>query len=379
MREIDSTPSPVDSLFVHLPGRTREQAFAIGDEIAAQVTLSNPDPVTLKFEKVYHPCVLLTKKRYVGYAYESRQQRKPTFDAKGIETIRRDSCPAVSKILERSLRTLFESKDLSRVKAYLTKQWEKILRNRVNIHDFVFAKEVRLGTYSTNAAVMPPAAIVAAKAMALDPRSEPKYAERIPYVVVHGEPGARLVDMVVSPQTLVECAKGLRLHGQYYITKQILPALERCFSLIGADVRLWFLHMPKPMRCQPTKRSLRGIGVVTQHTLVSGDAHTIDHFYMSRHCAVCDALVVANQPICEDCVMRPQQTFLALNARTAHLENSLLRTEVICKHCGGQDSGGARVACTSIDCGVYFLRAKLQEETNASITLSRVSGAFLQM
>ena len=38
------------------------------------MTASNPPPVTLKFEKVYHPCVLLTKKRYVGYMYESPKQ-----------------------------------------------------------------------------------------------------------------------------------------------------------------------------------------------------------------------------------------------------------------------------------------------------------------
>lgn len=49
--------------------------------------------------------------------------------------------------------------------------------------DFVFCKEVRLGTYSPNASVLPPAAIVAAKAMAVDPRAEPRFAERIPYVV----------------------------------------------------------------------------------------------------------------------------------------------------------------------------------------------------
>lgn len=49
----------------------------------------------------------------------------------------------------------------------------------------------RLGTYSANAATMPPAAEVAARAMAADPRAEPKYAERVPYVVVHAEPGER--------------------------------------------------------------------------------------------------------------------------------------------------------------------------------------------
>ncbi len=67
------------------------------------MTALNPDPVTLKFEKVYHPCVLMTKKRYCGYKFESLLGA-PTFDAKGIETVRRDGCPLAAKILEKSLR-----------------------------------------------------------------------------------------------------------------------------------------------------------------------------------------------------------------------------------------------------------------------------------
>lgn len=57
-------------------------------EIAAAVTSANPRPVTLKMEKVYQPCILQTKKRYVGFAYETAEQQEPVFDAKGIETIR---------------------------------------------------------------------------------------------------------------------------------------------------------------------------------------------------------------------------------------------------------------------------------------------------
>lgn len=41
-----------DSLFILLPGRTRKQAFEIGQEIADAVTADNPKPVKLKFEKV---------------------------------------------------------------------------------------------------------------------------------------------------------------------------------------------------------------------------------------------------------------------------------------------------------------------------------------
>lgn len=39
--------------------------------------------------------------------------------------------------------------------------------------------------------------------------------------------------MVVSPHALIESQGRLRLHANYYITKQIIPALERVISLVG--------------------------------------------------------------------------------------------------------------------------------------------------
>ncbi|KAJ3483431.1 hypothetical protein NLG97_g7306 [Lecanicillium saksenae] len=72
-----------DSLFIYLKGRTKDQAFDIGNEIAEEISRKNPRPMKLKFEKVYLPCVLQTKKRYVGYMYETKDQVTPVFDAKG--------------------------------------------------------------------------------------------------------------------------------------------------------------------------------------------------------------------------------------------------------------------------------------------------------
>ncbi|GMY18870.1 DNA polymerase zeta catalytic subunit isoform X7 [Fagus crenata] len=175
-----------DSLFVLLKGRTVKESFRIGNEIASAITAMNPKPVTLKMEKVYHSCFLLTKKRYASYSYETPEQTAPVFDAKGIETVRRDTCGAIAKTLETSLRHFFEHQDISKVKAYLQRQWFRILFARISLQDFVFAKEVRL-------------AIVATKAMRADPKAKPYHAERIPYVVIHREPGARLIDMVVDP------------------------------------------------------------------------------------------------------------------------------------------------------------------------------------
>jgi hypothetical protein len=57
---IDSTPTwggrvvygDTDSIFISLPGKTKAEAFRIGQDIADKVTLANPSPIKLKFEKV---------------------------------------------------------------------------------------------------------------------------------------------------------------------------------------------------------------------------------------------------------------------------------------------------------------------------------------
>ena len=54
-----------DSMFVHLPGRSKQEAFQIGAEIAKAVTDANPHPVTLKLEKVYTRSLLVAKKRFL--------------------------------------------------------------------------------------------------------------------------------------------------------------------------------------------------------------------------------------------------------------------------------------------------------------------------
>ena len=48
---------------------------------------------------------------------------------------------------------------------------------------------------------------------------------------------ARLMDVSHEPRELVEGGGALRLNATYYLTKVIIPALARLFSLVGAD--LW--------------------------------------------------------------------------------------------------------------------------------------------
>lgn len=203
----------------------------------------------------------------------------------------------------------------SQVKAYLQRQWKRILSGRVSLQDFVFAKEVRLGTYSTrDSSSLPPAAIVATKAMRTDPRAEPRYGERVPYVVIHGEPGARLVDMVVDPLELLTLGSPYRLNGLYYINKQIIPALQRVFGLVGADLNKWFLEMPRSVRETISKRPL----------FTSNPLRTrIDYYYLSKHCILCGELVDASTHLCKQCSQNKTAAVAAVVGRTSKLEREM--------------------------------------------------------
>ena len=75
--------------------------------MAKEITSTFPSPIDLKFEKVYWPAILQTKKRYCGYPWEDAD-KKPDFEAKGIETVRRDGTRATSKILKQVCVTLFD-------------------------------------------------------------------------------------------------------------------------------------------------------------------------------------------------------------------------------------------------------------------------------
>jgi DNA polymerase zeta len=337
-----------DSLFVHLKGKTREQAFAIGEEIAKEITNMNPRPIKLKFEKVYHPCVLLAKKRYVGYKYESRDQLQPDFDAKGIETVRRDGTPAEQKIEEKALKLLFETADLSQVKAYFQAQCTKIMRGQVSIQDFCFAREVKLGTYSDRGPP-PPGALISTRRMLEDARAEPQYGERVPYVVISGGPGARLIDRCVAPEDLLHnphCS----LDAEYYISKNLIPPLERIFNLVGANVKQWYDEMPKVQR-------IRRVDIVGDGT---GKKKTLEAYLKSASCAVCGVKVKKERSgnVCARCARDAPVAMVRLQTRLNREEDKLRDMVKVCQTCAGISPLVTDVACDSKDCPVFYSRVK---------------------
>ncbi len=339
-----------DSLFVYLKGRTKDEAFDIGKEIAKTVTDINPRPVKLKFEKVYFPCVLLAKKRYAGFKYESKDQMVPDFDAKGIETVRRDGTPAEQKIEEKALKILFRSADLSQVKSYFQRQCTKIMKGKVSIQDFCFAKEVKLGTYSDKGPP-PPGALISTRKMLEDPRAEPQYGERVPYVVITGAPGARLIDRCVSPDALLHNDNN-ELDAEYYISKNLIPPLERIFNLVGANVRQWYDEMPKFQRVHRREAEAFAGG---KEVIMS--KKTLESYMKSATCIVCHEKLEEETAICARCMQHTDSSLMTLQSQLHNAERKAVNLENVCRSCASL-AWGEEVKCDSKDCPVLYTRTR---------------------
>lgn len=170
-----------DSVFVRLPGRSVQEAFRFGEEFCTFVTANNPPPVQLKLEKVYLGSILQTKKKYCGMKYESAKQLKPTFEAKGLETVRRDQCSLTQKILRNSLVSLF-NKGSAAVRKYLFRQWTLILSGELPVSEFILTGRVRSRYRGTG--VGPVQAVLARRLAEADPGRVVRDKERIAFVIV---------------------------------------------------------------------------------------------------------------------------------------------------------------------------------------------------
>ncbi|KAJ7092735.1 hypothetical protein C8R44DRAFT_646516 [Mycena epipterygia] len=357
-----------DSVFVHLKGKTKESAFRIGYEIAETITASNPSPIKLNHDvQVYLPCVLLAKKRYVGFKYENPDDVEPVFDAKGIETVRRDGVLAQQKMTETCLKILFRTQNLSEIKDYCYRSWQKLLESKVSVQDFIFAKEVRIGQHGTEQDLSrtdkgppPPGAVLAAR-QAITENAEPQYSERVPYVICRGPPGSRLVDRVHGPLDLLK-NRHLHLDADYYISRVLIPPLDRILSLAGCDVRKWYLDMPKAKYVDIEVASPSKF----QQEELEKDSHNIDEHFSKYQCLSCGAS--SDEDICEDCCLNPESAMSGILAKIQLGEKRLLDIHRICVSCT-QSPLAEPVQCESLDCSWLYARTKADQKLDLLLAL----------
>jgi DNA polymerase zeta len=364
-----------DSIFIRLPGRSISEAFLFGEEFCQAVTQGNPPPVQLKLEKVYAACLLQTKKKYCGMMYESATQKRPVFEAKGIETVRRDQCKLTQRILRNALITVFE-RGIQAAREYLNEQYALIHSGSLPVSEFILTGRVR--SRYRGGKIGPVQAALARRLAEIDPGRVVRHKERLPYVIV-ASPGMkfRLRENVLTPLELLEQWDSYRIHCAYYTTKHVNAALQRCFGLspFKINIAAWYESWsPKPrMRIHywPDSRS--------------ASCAMISKYFGSDICSLCDRRTKSKGKsravVCSSCQKDSVAAVCTALTRLNETQQQANTLAAICSDCNGllEDSGSfAREVATSmkggkmelsnpmancvcIDCPITYKRHRLRE------------------
>jgi DNA polymerase delta subunit 1 len=225
-----------DSVMVEFDVQGRKGQDAIdysweqGELAAEQCTKLFKAPNDLELEKIYFPYVLYSKKRYAARMYEKGRDGKVAFkkiDVKGLQVVRRDSCPFVRETLKKLLELILESSDPRPAIDLARDNARELMGGNVPMEKLMMSKQLA-SDYKV------PMAHVAVrdKIKARAPGSEPQQGDRVPFVIVKG-PG-RMYEKAEDPAWVRE--KSVPLDYQYYFTNQFKkPVQDLLEPLVSAD------------------------------------------------------------------------------------------------------------------------------------------------
>ena len=156
----------------------------------------------------------------------------------------------------------------------------------------------------------------------------------------------------------------MRLDAEYYISKTLIPPLDRIFNLVGANVRTWYEDMPRVhSRIQKEQLNIRDLSRWKK------DA-TLHTFVGSRICPICEKMTKDDgQEVCYTCRSDPSGSIYSISSRSQTSEARLTQLQSICSDCCGIRFGD-EVACVSRDCPVFYARLKAASALKDTLSLA---------
>jgi DNA polymerase delta subunit 1 len=216
-----------DSVMVNFRVETVGEAMRLGREAAEAITATFLKPISLEFEKIYFPYLLISKKRYAGL-YWTKPDVHDKMDTKGIETVRRDNCLLVRQVVETCLQKILLERDVPGAIAYVKSTISDLLLNRMDLSLLVITKGLtqEVDEYDNNAAHVE----LARKMRARDPATAPVVGDRIPYVIVKAAKGVKAYEKSEDPIFALE--NNLPIDCQHYLEHYLAKPLLRLFDPI---------------------------------------------------------------------------------------------------------------------------------------------------
>jgi DNA polymerase delta subunit 1 len=223
-----------DSVMVEfdVQGRTGQEAIDYswlqGTLAAQSATKLFRAPNNLVIEKVYCPYYLYSKKRYMGNMYVENDQKEVRFkkiDVKGLQVVRRDSCPFVRATLKSLMGLLMSSSDPRPILEEARSAGRDLLTGKVPMAQLLLSKQL-----GSDYKVPMPHVAVRDKMKAREPGSEPQQGDRVSFVLVD-RPG-KMYEKAEDPEHVQRQA--LKIDYKYYYENQFKkPVCDLLEPLIG--------------------------------------------------------------------------------------------------------------------------------------------------
>ena len=331
-----------DSVMVKFGVDTVAEAMELGHEAAKLVTKNFVRPINLEFEKVYFPYLLINKKRYAGL-YFTRPDKHDKMDCKGIETVRRDNCPLVARLMNECLQKILIDRDPEGAMEYAKQNISDLLCNRVDISQLVITKELTKTDkdYSAKQAHVE----LANKMRKRDAGSAPKLGDRVPYVIVAAAKGTPAYQKAEDPIYVLE--NNIPIDAQHYLTNMLSKPLLRIFDPILGESKA-------------ESTLLRGEHTLTK-TVVTSKISALAAFTKKRlTCIGCKVLLDNDGAVCKHCKTKESAIYQKQIVPYSALEEKFARLWTQCQRCQG--SLHEEVICTSRDCPIFYMRKKIQIE-----------------
>lgn len=213
--------------------KNRKDTFRLATLCGDKLTddIFNRKPIELEFEKVFHPFILLTKKRYIANKYENPKDpfELKGVDAKGIALTRRDYCPMVKKCYKEIINAIVNDdsvngrsnsdpmdsvkRSINLYKGYL----KNIMEYKINVDDLVVSAMLA-ASYKTK-----PVHVQLAERLK-QRKEEVQIGDRIPYIYIESDdPKRAKSELGEDPQYAIK--HNLKYNRSCYLEQLAKPIL----------------------------------------------------------------------------------------------------------------------------------------------------------
>ncbi|KAI3388736.1 hypothetical protein SNEBB_003236 [Seison nebaliae] len=388
-----------------------------GKEAADSISNKFKKPIRLEFEKIYFPYILINKKRYAGL-YWTNEHHYDKMDCKGIETVRRDNCSLVAKLIGMCLHKLLIENAPAKAIMYVKSIIQQLLLNEIDISQLIITKELSKESYSARQCHVELVNKLKQRAAKKDSEVHiPQLGDRIPYVITAGSNKQAAYEKAEDPDYVLE--NSIPIDTKYYIEQQLTKPLLRLFEpILGSESKakselFYGNHTLSKIRTSSkigalasfAKKRVTCIGCRAPLSTITNNNNNNNNdnnnnnnnnniknsgnnnpfnFMMGNKLKE-EKMEVKEEKVediedipdalCSYCMKYEDRIYQRELAHFNNLQQKFTKLWTQCQRC--QESLTQDVICTSRDCPIFYMRSKIQQDVREQAkTIERFNNRY---